>query len=183
MVAFPYQSNIPGAYDAIMFAAQAAFAGSDPPVLVRDGPWTAGESGGPYAQDLAIGWYGFYPGYQYPTRALSEELGQAAVTSTIQESGLGPSLEETFTVDCASLVLTGEDPSPAEWSKLRHSAYGNIAAMAGYMATPEAGELYLDGSVEKLTFARTTSCHLVAQRRGVLCIVTFSIEAVATAQR
>ena len=116
-------------------------------------------------------------------RALSEELGQAAVTSTIQESGLGPSLEETFTVDCASLVLTGEDPSPAEWSKLRHSAYGNIAAMAGYMATPEAGELYLDGSVEKLTFARTTSCHLVAQRRGVLCIVTFSIEAVATAQR
>jgi hypothetical protein len=183
MLAYPYNSKIPAALDAIYAAFTAAFTGSDPRVFVRDGPWAAAESGGAYAMDLAIGWYGFYPGYQYPTRALSEELGEAAVSATNTEMGWAPSQEENFTVGCASLVLSGADPGPAEWSKLRHMAYGNIAAAASYVSDPETGQLYLNDTVEKLVFARQNSCHLVAQRRGVLCVTTFSLECVATSQQ
>jgi hypothetical protein len=183
MLAFPYNSKVPVALDAIVAAFTAAFAGSDPPVFVRDGPWNAGESGGALAQDIAIGWYGFYPGYQYPTRALSEELGDAAVTSSNLEMGWAPSQEETSTVGCASLVMTGEDPKTGVWPPLRHLAYGNIATAATYICDPQAGGLYLNNVVEKLVIARTSSCHMVAQRRGVLCIVAFSLEFVSTTQQ
>ena len=183
MVAYPYNSKVPAALDAIVAAFTAAFTGSDPRVFVRDGPWLAAESGGAYPMDMAVGWSGFYPGYQYPTRSLSEELGEAAITGSNTESGLGPSMEENFTVGCASLVMSGNDPKPSEWSKLRHMAYANIAAAATYIATPEAGQLYLAGTVEKLVFARSSSCHMVSQRRGVLCIVTFSLDCVSTSQQ
>lgn len=183
MLAYPYNSKIPDAVDAIVAAFTAAFTGSDPRVFVRDGQWTASESGGAYGMDLAIGWSGFYPGYQYPTRALSEEMGSAAVNATNTEMGWAPSQEETFTVDCASLVMSGADPSNAEWSKLRHMAYGNIGAAAAYVSDPEVGQLYLNDTVEKLVFARQNSCHLVSQRRGVLCIVTFSLDCTSTSQQ
>jgi hypothetical protein len=178
----PYNSRIPVALDAITAAFTAAFSGSDPRVFVRDGPWLASESGGPYAQDVAVGWSGFYPGYQYPTRSLSEELGEAAITATNTEEGWAPAQEETFTVGCASLVMSGTDPKTAEWSKLRRMAYANIATASTYMASPEAGELYLNDQVMKLVIARTNSCHQVSQRRGILCVVAFSLEAVAMSQ-
>lgn len=183
MLAFPYNSKIPAAMDAIVAAFTAAFAGSDPRVFVRDGPWVASESGGSYAQDMAIGWSGFYPGYQYPSRSMSEELGSAAVTATNMEMGWAPSQEETFTVDCASLVMTGSDPKPSEWSRLRHMAYGNIATASTYICDPARGQGYLNDTVEKLVIARSNSCHPVAQRRGILCVVTFSLEAVTTSQQ
>lgn len=179
----PYQSKIPDALDAIVAAFTAAFTGSSPRVFVRDGPWLATESGGATAQDMAIGWSGFYPGYQYPSRSMSEELGEAAVTASNTEAGWAPSQEENFTVGCASLVLSGADPKPGEWSKLRHAAYGNIATASSYIASPEAGELYLNGTVEKLVIARTNSCHPVAQRRGLLCVVQFSLECTAVSQQ
>lgn len=183
MLAYPYSSKIPAALDAIVAAFTAAFTGSDPQVFVRDGPWAASESGGGYAQDMAIGWSGFYPGYQFPSRSLSEELGGAAVTAQNMEMGWAPSQEETFSVDCASLVMTGADPTPAVWSQLRHMAYGNIATAATYICDPQAGGQYLDSTVEKLVIARSNACHQVAQRRGVLGIVTFSLECVTTTQR
>jgi hypothetical protein len=183
VLAYPYNSKIPAALDAITAAFTAAFTNSSPRVFVRDGPWNAGESGGSYAQDMAIGWYGFYPGYQYPTRALSEELGEAAVTAQNIEAGWAPGQEETFTVGCASLVMSGSDPSPGEWSRLRHMAYGNIATASTYIADPQQGGQYLDSTVEKLVIARTNACHLVAQRRGVLCIVSFSLDCTTTSQQ
>ena len=183
MLASPYNSKIPAALDALTAAFTAAFTGSSPRVFVRDGPWTAGESGGSLAMDMAIGWSGFYPGYQYPTRALSEELGESAVSASNQEAGWAPSQEETVNVNCASLVLTGADPSPATWSKLRHQAYGNIATASAYIADPVAGGQYLNSTVEKLVIARTNSCHQVPQRRGVLCVVQYSLEFVTTSQQ
>lgn len=183
MLARPYNSKIPAALDAIVAGFTAAFTNSSPRVFVRDGPWNAGESGGAYAQDMAIGWYGFYPGYQYPTRALSEELGEAAVTAQNLEAGWAPSQEETFTVGCASLVLSGGDLKPGEWSKLRHMAYANIAAASTYIADPANAQGYLNDTVEKLVIARSNACHQVAQRRGTLCIVTFSLECTTTSQQ
>ena len=186
MVAYPYSSRIPDAIDALVAAFTAAFAGSDSwpqgRVFVRDGPWLAAESGGAYAQDMAVGWSGFYPGYQYPTRSLSEELGEATATATNLEGGLAPGQEETFSIDCASLVQTGADPSSAEWSLLRHLAYGNIAAAAAFVSDP-LNDGYLAGTVEKLVFARTNSLHQVPQRRGVLVIAAFTLECVSQTQR
>ena len=183
MLAFPYSSKIPAALDAIVAAYTAAFTNSSPRVFVRDGPWTAGESGGPYAQDMAIGWSGFYPGYQYPTRALSEELGESEVTATNIEAGWAPSQEETFNVACASLVMSGADPTAGQTSKLRHMAYANITTASTYIADPANGGSYLNNTVEKLVIARTNSCHVVAQRRGLLCVVTYDLEAVTTSQQ
>ena len=183
MLAYPYNSKIPAAMDALVAAFTAAFTGSDPRVFVRDGPWTASESGGPTPMDMAIGWYGFYPGYQYPTRSLSEELGEAAINSVNAEQGWAPGQEETFTVGCASLVLSGPNPSNTEWSRLRHLAYGNIATASRYVADPEHGKIYLNDTVMKLVIGRSTSCHQVAQRRGVLCVVTFSLECTTTSQQ
>jgi hypothetical protein len=179
----PYKSKIPAAVDAVVAGFTAAFAGSDPPVYVRDGMWTASESGGAYPQDVAIGWYGFYPGYQYPTRALSEELGEAVITATNTEQGWAPAQEEEFTIGCASIVMSGMDPKGSQWSKLRRMAYGNIAAASSYLASPEAGELYLAGTTQKLVIARQNACHEVATRRGLLCIVTFSVDCCTVSQQ
>src|SRR5690242_15455547 len=98
----PYSSKVPDALDALFQAFTAAFTGT--PVTVRDGPWTAAESGGAVAQDVAIGWGGFYPGYQYPTRALSEEMGDAAITTINTTHGMAPSQSEEITVECASFT-------------------------------------------------------------------------------
>jgi hypothetical protein len=183
VLAYPYNSKIPAALDAIVAAFTAAFTNSDPRVFVRDGPWTASESGGGYAQDVAIAWSGFYPGYQFPSRSMSEELGDAAVTAQNLEMGWAPSQEETFSVGCVSLVMTGSDPTPAVWSQLRHMAYANIGTAATFIADPVAGGQFLNDTVEKLVIARSNACHLVAQRRGVLCMVSFSLECVTATQR
>jgi hypothetical protein len=179
----PYESKIPDVFDAVVAACTAAFTGSDPQVFVRDGPWVGGEAGGAYVQDLVVGWYGFYPGYQYPTRSLSEELGEAVITGTNTQQGWGPSQEEEFTFGCASIVAVGHQPSTGEWSKLRRMAYGNIATAARYLADPENGQLYLNDTTEKLTIAASNAAHQVSQRRGLLCVVTFSIEGCTTSQQ
>src|SRR5581483_5938556 len=185
MLSRPYDPKIPAVLDALYQAFTAAFTTPNDAgqVAVRDGPWTAGESGGPVAQDVALAWGGWYPGYQYPTRALSEEMGEAAITGTSEVQGWAPGQKEEFTVGCASFVLSGIEANPGNWSQLRHLAYGNIGQLARYIADPPGGERYLDDTVESLTIAQQTACHQVAQRRGVLCIVTFSLYCCTTSQQ
>ena len=182
----PYRSVIPQAIEALGQAADAAFAaqlasGGDR-VYVRHGPWTAADDAGPWVQDLAICWYGFYPGYQYPTRALSEELGDAVVSAHNELSGLGPSQTETFTVGCASMVGYGGDPTPGNWAALRALVYANIATLAAGVADPQIGGLYLGNVVQSVCIGSENSLHQVAARRGILGIVTFSLDCVSTSQ-
>ena len=77
----------------------------------------------------------------------------------------------------------GGEPVPGVWSELRHMAYGNIATALTFICDPQAGGQYLNNVVEKLVIARTNSCHMVSQRRGVLCVVSFSLECVTTLQQ
>jgi hypothetical protein len=187
MLINPYTSTVPVAIDALVdaltagFAAQAEAGGDQ--VYVRDGPWTAGQSGGTYAQDLAVCWYGFYPGYQFPSRSLSEELGDAVVSAHNDQQGWGPGQEESFTIGCASLVAYGGEADHADFSKLRTLAYRNVSTAAGYIADPQAGGQYLNGAAMKLVIAPDTSLHMVSQRRGILVIVTFGIGCTAQTQQ
>lgn len=186
-LARPYTSVIPQAIDALMQAARAVFAaqlaaGGDR-VYVRGGPWTAAESGGPFAQDLAVCWYGFYPGYQYPTRALSEELGEAVVSARNELSGLGPSQTEMFTIGCGSMCLYGGETTDENWSKLRHIVYGNIATLASGLADPQIGGLYLGNVVQQVTVASQNTMHQVAGRAGILAITTFALDCTSVSQQ
>lgn len=182
MLVRPYASKAPDVLDALVAAFTAAAAGL--PFTVRDGPWTAAESGGSLGQDLAVGWSGFYPGYQYPTRSLSEEMGQPAYTMVNTQSGWGPSQTEDIDVDCASMAYSGTSITPGAWSALRKTAAGNIAAASAAIADPgSAGQQYLNGLVESLTVSAQGGCHQVAQRRGMLVIVTFTLHCVTTSQQ
>jgi hypothetical protein len=186
-LARPYSSVIPQAVDALYEAASSVFAaqlaaGGDR-VYVRDGPWTEEQSGGPWAQDIAICWYGFYPGYQYPTRSLSEELGDSVAAGRNELSGLGPSQQESFTVGCASMCQYGGKAEHGNWSAVRAKVYGNIATLAGQIADPQIGGLYLGGVVQQVTIGAESALHQVAGRRGILGIVTFSLECMSTSQQ
>ena len=83
----PYRSVIPQAIDALGQAADAAFAAQlasgGARVYMRHGPWTAADDAGPWVQDLAICWYGFYPGYRCPSRSMSEELGDEVMSGGV----------------------------------------------------------------------------------------------------
>jgi hypothetical protein len=183
----PYRSVIPQAIEALgqamdaTFAAQLASGGDQ--VYVRHGPWTAADDAGPWVQDMAICWYGFYPGYQYPSRSMSEELGDAVVSAHNELSGLGPSQTEVFTIGCASMVMYGGDATAANWSALRSKVYGNIAAAAAGFADPQIGGLYLGNVIQSVCIASENALHQVAGRRGILGIVTFAVDCVSVSQQ
>jgi hypothetical protein len=183
----PYRSVVPQAIDALTQAWQAAFAAQlaagGERVYVRGGPWTAEESGGPWAQDMAVAWYGFYPGYQFPSRSMSEELGDAVVSAHNDQTGLGASQEETFTIGCASMCLYGGEASTANWSTIRAKVYGNVATAAASFADPAIGGLYLGGVVQKIVIGSENALHQVPSRRGILAIVTFQVDCVSTSQQ
>ena len=185
-LAFPYRSVIPQAVNALVQAATAVFAAQQAAggdiVAVRDGPWTDESSGGAFAQDLAVCWYGFYPGYQYPTRALSEEQGDAVVSARNELSGLGPSQQESFSIGCASMCQYGGKAEHGHWSKVRTKVYANIATLAAQIADPQIGGLYLGNVVQQVTIGSESALHQVAGRRGILGIVTFSLECISTSQ-
>jgi hypothetical protein len=179
----PYSSHVPDAMDALVEFSESAFAESDPRVYVRDGPWTASESQGSEPQDLCIGWYGFYPGYSYPTRSLSEELGAAEVTSSNELQGMGPSQLERYSVACASIAASGMDATHANFSVIRRAAFSNIATLAGMAADPNVPGPFLNGAALTVTIAADASLHQVAARRGILAIVTFTILAESFSQQ
>src|SRR6185437_13831836 len=148
----PYDSVVPDAIDGLVAACTAAFAAQalagGEKVYVRDGPWIAGESGGAWAQDVAIGWFGFIPGYQYPTRALADALGEPVVDGRNETSGLAPSQEESFLIGCASIVQYGGEPEHPIYSALRRRAYGNVTAVARAISDKDGLAQYLTAGVE-----------------------------------
>jgi hypothetical protein len=182
----PYRSVVPQAVAALRSAFQAAFAAQlaagGEKVYVRGSSWIAEESGGAWAQDLAIAWYGFYPGYQYPTRALSEELGEAVVSGRNELSGWGPSQNEAFSIGCASMCQYGGEPNDSNWDAIRGRVYGNIATGAAGISDPQVGGLYLGDVVQQVTIGAETSLHQVVGRRGILAIVTFNLECMSVSQ-
>jgi hypothetical protein len=169
-----YSSQVPAALDALVARLRLLpQVTSVPPTLhIHDGEWVWS---GTDQQVVVIGWTGFVPGYQYPSRSMSEELGGVAVSSHAVWEGLGPSIRETFTISCASLVRLGEQT--ADTSVARKIAYGNMALVGANIGPP-----WLGGTVMKALMGATSSYHAGRDRRGLMTIVGFSIECEAYAQ-
>lgn len=166
----PWQSNVPGAITQLLALIQAQVLAVGTQVLVKDGQWTSEES----AKDvIVVGWSGFYPGYEYPTRSLSEELGGAAVTVTTVQQGLQPAYLETFRINCASIARTGGKNIAAA----RTTAYANMGIVGNTI-----DDLIRTPPVSKATMAAESALHQVNTRRGIDVIVTFSIECEAWTQ-
>ncbi len=171
----PWKSHIPDAMDALvdLVEARVALLGLD--IKVSDGGFIGG---GTAAQVLQLGWPGFQPGYEYPSRSMSEETGNAAVASEGSLQGLAPAVIETFTIACASLVRSGST-SQAEMRLARRNAYQNI----NIVATVVQGPNNLNGSVARMTMGSTTSYYPIQDRRGLLALVSFGIRCEAFAQQ
>lgn len=161
---------MPGTIAQLLALAQAQVTLTGASVLVKDGQWTSEES----AKDvIVVGWSGFYPGYEYPSRSMSEELGGAAATVTTVQSGLGPAYLETFHVNCASVARTGT----RDVAEARATAYANVGIVGNVM-----DDLLRTPYVSKATMAADSALHQVSTRRGTDVIVTFSVECQAWTQ-
>lgn len=165
-----WQSNVPGAIAQLLALIQNQVTLQGLSVLVKDGQWTSEES----AKDvIVVGWSGFYPGYEYPSRSMSEELGGAAVTVTTQQTGLEPAYLETMHVNCASIARTGG----RNIAEARTTAYANMNIVGNTI-----DDLLRTPPVAKATMAADSALHQVNTRRGIDVIVTFSIECQAWTQ-
>jgi hypothetical protein len=166
----PWQSNVPGAIAQLLTLIEAQVASAGAKVLVKDGQWASEESG---KDVIVVGWPGFYPGYEYPSRSMSEELGGASVTVTTVQSGLGPAYLETFRINCASVVRVGA----GSIASARTIAYANITLVGKTI-----DDLIRTPPVAKATMAADSALHQVQTRRGIDVIVTFGIECEAWTQ-
>lgn len=175
MVYRPWQSHIPDALDALvrLTKQQVALAGAD--VVVHDSAFVGG---GTQANVIMIGWAGFQPGYEYPTRVMSEETGNAAVAGEGAQTGLS-GVQETFTISCASLVRAGST-DPAEISATRRIAYQNLRYVGQALDTPPP---HLGGTVANAVMGTSQSYFPVQDRRGLLSVVTFGIRCESWAQQ
>jgi hypothetical protein len=171
----PWESHVPDAMDALvdLVEQRVALLGLD--IKVSDGGFIGG---GTTSQVLQLGWPGFQPGYEYPSRSMSEETGNAAVASEGSLQGLAPAVIETFTISCASLVRSGST-SQAEMRASRRTAYQNIKIVAEVVQGPNN----LNGSVARMTMGSTASYYPVQDRRGLMSVVTFGIRCDAFAQQ
>ena len=165
-----WQSNVPAAITQLLTLIQGQVAAANAQVLVKDGQWTSEES----SKDvIVVGWSGFSPGYEYPSRSMSEELSGAAVTVATVQSGLEPAFLETFHVNCASIARTGDRNIAAA----RTIAYANVNFVGKTI-----DDLIRSPPVAKATMAAESALHQVNTRRGIDVIVTFSIECQAWTQ-
>ena len=81
------------------------------------------------------------------------------------------------------MVMYGGDPTAANWSALRALVYANIATLAAGVADPQIGGLYLGVfSSSRVCIGSEGALHQVAAHRGILGIVTFSLDCVSTSQ-
>jgi hypothetical protein len=176
MTAFrPWESHVPDALDALvdLVEQQVALQGLD--IKVSDGGFIGGGSA---PQVLQLGWPGFQPGYEYPSRSMSEETGNAAVSSQGALQGLAPGVIETFTIACASLVRVGTT-NQAGMRAARRTAYENIKVVSTVVQGPNN----LNGSVARMLMGSTASYFPIQDRRGLLTVVTFGIRCEAFAQQ
>lgn len=153
--------------DALVSELKAVITQAGADIQVHDGPFIGGGSA-PNA--IVVGWPGFTPGYEYPSRSMSEETGNAAVAGENSQTGLAPALLETFTISCASLVRSGST-SPLDISTGRRTAYQNLKYIGQILQGPQ----WLLGTVKRATMGTSVSYFPVLDRRGLLNVVTFGI--------
>jgi hypothetical protein len=176
MVSRPWQTHIPDAVEALVSLTRGAITAAGATVEVHDGAFIGG---GSISNLLIIGFGGFVPGYEYPSRSMSEELGNAAVAGENSFSGLAPGVIETFNIACASMVRSGStDESDRQAS--RRTAYANLQYVGQVLPrTP-----WLNGTVQKEPLmAPSVSYFPVQDRRGLLSVVTFTIRCQAWSQQ
>ena len=164
----PWQSHVPDAIDALVALITPPLKAIN--VMVKDGPWVSAEVN---RDVVCVGWAGFGSGYQYPSRSMSEDLGGPDVTFESIESGLGPSVMERFTINCASIARVGTTKSI---SACRRSAYANLTAVGSVIKPP-----WIGGTTIKAVMGSTGMLHQVQDRGGMLAIVTFGISCEAFA--
>jgi hypothetical protein len=175
----PWSPRVPLAITALVAAFKTAMTGVD--VLAWDGPQVSTES---LEDVVVVGWGGFPTSSRSPSRELSEQLAQPDVVVETVQQGLGPSLLETMTIDCSAMSRTGGTGAAGSTQGgppvARARAY-QLMGLAGAAITPPNHTL--GGVVMKSTMSAHGQLHQVQDRRGVLAIVTFTVECVATSQQ
>lgn len=169
----PWASNVPAAISALVSALQLDMAVSFPAVVVKDGMFISAETN---SDMVVVGWSGFVPGYQYPSRSVSEQLLQPVVKSVGFLEGLGPSVREEIEINCAAITRVGSD----DLVDARTRAYNHVAVVGRMIAPPLST---LAGFLARTTMAQQLQLHQVHDRRGALAIVTFGIRGEAYAQQ
>ena len=163
----PFAFNVPDVLDSLVAMLQQSAAGLD--FLIKDGPWTSAES---EPNAVCIGWSGFHPGYEYPTRSMSEQQVSQAVTVTTEVEGMGPSIKERMSIACSSLARPGGGDNIAT----RRTAYNQVKQVGLLLRAPwPAGVMIAWISGGNLLYQ--------LERRGPMAVVTFTIEAEAYAQQ
>ena len=168
-----YQTNVPAALDGLVAVVKAAVAAAEwasKSPIVHDGVWTSMETN----DVIAVGWEGELPGYQRPTQAFSDDQGTPGVDVTTTQQGLGPTLLETIVIHCGILCRMGD----SEIGPARRRAF-SYQQVIGQAVTQRP---YLNGAVQKLTFAASHNTRQAKDRMGALVVLPFSIECMAFAQ-
>lgn len=167
-----YNPPVPNIVAALVSIFKSALA-NDPKILVKDGMWVSEEAENFYA---VVGWSGFTPGYQYPSRSMSEDLFGANITVVATREGLAPSLREKIDVNCAVIGRTADTTGVAE---ARTAVYGYVKQCGQAVANNRT----LNGSAMLALMGMTSSLHQVQDRRGSLAIVTFDVQCQAYSQQ
>jgi hypothetical protein len=175
VVARPWESRVPDAIDALVSLLTQAISLAGDSITVHDGAFVGG---GTQQDTIIVGWGGFMPGYEYPSRSMSEETGAAAVTGDSVQVGLAPGELETFVINVGSLVRSGSTSQP-DVSASRRTAYKNLK----YIGQVVQGPKWLNGTVARATIGSTYAYHPVQDRRGLLSVVTCGIRCEAWAQQ
>ncbi len=174
----PWESAAPKAMQAFYAALKneiATMPDVPEPPEVHFGPFM---SEGTSGSTLQVGWQGFVPGYQYPSRTMSESLYSPVLTSTLTVEGLGPSEMETFEFVNASLYRTGST-AEADRQTGMQAVYDNLKIPGKVLQKPP----WLSGTVASAVMAAPVNLHLVQDRRGFLAVLLFSVQCRAYAQQ
>lgn len=164
-----YRSRVPDAISALASLCTSLFAGTK--VYVHDGPFTSSAA----ALDVVvIGWNGFVPGYQRPVQATDEDFAGGTVSLSTKMEGLGPSLRENFTINCAVIARAGN----GSIHDARTRAYANLAIIGSNLLRPNAANQgqFLAGAVQRATMSASSQLHETQDRRGALALITFGVE-------
>lgn len=175
----PWQSQAPKAMNAfyqLLLNVVATMPDSPEPPDVHFGPFMGESSSG---STIQVGWQGFIPGYQYPSRTMSETLYSPVLTSTLVEEGLGPSMRETFEFANASLYRSGST-SEKERVAATQAVYDNLQIPGQVLMS---GPPFLSGTVAHAVMATPVNLHMVQDRRGFLAVLVFSVRCTAYAQQ
>jgi hypothetical protein len=163
-----WKSRAPDVVDNLVAYLQAAIVGVAD-VDIQDGPWVSMNTAN---NMIVIGWAGFPVGATRPAMAMQEELGDADITSTGEQQGLGPSILETMSIMCAALGRDGSN----NMSTARRNAYNNLAICGGLIEARQGLAGQQIGGVMQAIMGTVVGLHQSQDRRGALAVVTFDIQ-------